>query len=56
MKRLLDRDPELVNSYDVDGKTPLHYACANGSEAFVKLLIEYEVFNTCILIIHGEIV
>jgi ankyrin repeat protein len=38
VRKTVDRNPELVNSYP-DGSTPLHYAAANGHLAVVKFLV-----------------
>ena len=40
LSKLLKLHPELANSKDVHGRTPLHEACTNGDMEIVKLLIE----------------
>ena len=37
---LLDREPQLLNTQEEDGQTPLHYAAFNGHSEIVKLLID----------------
>ena len=33
--------PDLINTKNSDGETPLHLACLKGSQEFVKLLVEH---------------
>ncbi|MGA2902864.1 MAG: ankyrin repeat domain-containing protein [Candidatus Korobacteraceae bacterium] len=39
VKKLLERDPELVSSKDNEGATPLHYAAAFGRKDVAELLL-----------------
>ena len=40
VKSLIDKDPELVNARDNDGRTPLHWACRGVHLEVVKFLVE----------------
>ncbi|PPQ95446.1 hypothetical protein CVT26_008465, partial [Gymnopilus dilepis] len=40
LRTLLAEDPKLVNSVDVDGRTPLHWAVSSGSIDIVRFLID----------------
>jgi len=39
VRALVDKTPQLVDSHDGDGRTPLHYAAAGGSAEMVAYLI-----------------
>jgi ankyrin repeat protein len=39
-KALIEKDPELVNARDKDGRTPLHWACRGVHLDVVKFLVE----------------
>jgi ankyrin repeat protein len=40
VKALIEKDPELVNAKDKDGRTPLHWACRGVHLEVVKLLVD----------------
>jgi len=40
VKALIDKDPELANAKDKDGRTPLHWACRGVHLEVVKFLVE----------------
>lgn len=40
VKALIEKDPELVNAKDKDGRTPLHWACRGVHLEVVKFLVE----------------
>ncbi|WP_218814551.1 ankyrin repeat domain-containing protein [Rickettsiella endosymbiont of Dermanyssus gallinae] len=48
---LIEKNSFFLSMMDKQGNTPLHYACKNGNEAFVKLLLEK---GTVIDIANGE--
>jgi len=40
VKVLLEKDPELINAKDADGKTPLHYAAERNKREVAKYLLQ----------------
>ncbi|THH29427.1 hypothetical protein EUX98_g4771 [Antrodiella citrinella] len=42
VRSLISQDPELVNSVDVDGRTPLHWAASSGSLSIARDLIDHK--------------
>jgi ankyrin repeat protein len=40
VRALIEKDPELVNTKDQDGRTPLHWACRGNKLEVVKFLVE----------------
>ena len=43
VKLLLEKDPDMVNSFDSRNCTPLHYASDGGNLEIVKILLEKEL-------------
>ena len=40
VREILEKNPELVSSYDIDGQIPLHFACKFGHFDLVEYLVE----------------
>ncbi|KAJ3555048.1 hypothetical protein NM688_g2789 [Phlebia brevispora] len=40
IRSLISQNPSLVNAQDVDGRTPLHWACTSGSLDIVRYLLD----------------
>jgi len=43
VKALLTAHPDLINSKDTDGMTPLHFAARNGNKDMVEFLLANKV-------------